>query len=62
MGLGAQHSDLCMRQTQAGHLLKLGTTWWQVGAVRASVPFVIVCDGHGYVNLLNNLLTYADVC
>jgi hypothetical protein len=29
--------------------------WWQVGAVRASVPFVIVCDGHGYVNLLNNV-------
>ena len=23
--------------------------------MRASVPFVIVCDGHGYVNLLNNV-------
>lgn len=26
-----------------------------VGAVRGSIPFVVVCDGHGYVNLLNNL-------
>ncbi len=25
-----------------------------VGAVRGCVPFVVVCDGHGYVNLLNN--------
>ena len=25
-----------------------------VGAVRGCVPFVVVCDGHGYVNMLNN--------
>jgi hypothetical protein len=25
-----------------------------VSAVRGCVPFVVVCDGHGYVNLLNN--------
>lgn len=25
-----------------------------MGAVRGCVPFVVVCDGHGYVNMLNN--------
>jgi serine/threonine protein phosphatase PrpC len=25
-----------------------------VGAVRGSIPFIVLCDGHGYVNLLNN--------